>query len=459
MLATLALLPALLAAPQGPATFDVPEPDGAGARRLAQHVSGSVRATQVQSGSASFYVHIFPLSLGTGFPEAVVLHAPTQPPVTPAPLVVVFHQFGTGHLDVLQNTEFVQAAFERGWYLVCPLGASKKHLSSLPSQLNTTGVLNWVVGQPAFNIDTDRIYGVGFSMGGGAALNYAARHKDPSGLRFAAIVNHTGNVSNINSYADDCVYFQCTSQFVYDFWFGNGFPGTAAPWNMAQASLLDYDALTLTVTPDRDFARNLIDDTPVRVVRGDMDMGVPYLIEQTDVFDQHMRDLGAIPGGGLYEFEILPYATHDWGLLDEGAVLDWLGQFTLTTPNSAETLVDRDARFYHFDVALETAGVFGNFDWQVSPGSNSVSLRKTRNVAQITVDTAAAGLSTVTPLFVAVGTADGLGDDVRLTGFPNPPTLVQRDGITTPAFVHDPLLQTVTLSEATGGLHVWLVTP
>ena len=37
-------------------------------------------------------------------------------------------------------------------------------------------------------------------MGGGAALSYAARHRDPERGAFAAVVNHTGTISLRNTY-------------------------------------------------------------------------------------------------------------------------------------------------------------------------------------------------------------------------------------------------------------------
>ncbi len=464
LLASAALLGALAPAPQATAVATSGPLPRAAARSypdpgtLPATVGASVRLVPGAPGAEGFLAHVVTFATGTGFAESFVLHAPTQPPATPAPLVVVFHQFGTTHMDVLQNTEFVQAAFERGWYLVAPLGASKRHLSSIPSQLNTELVLDWVLNQPGFLVDPERIYGVGFSMGGGAALNYAARHKDPTAPRFAAVVNHTGNVSNVNSYADDCVYFACTSQYLYDFWFGDTTPGSAEPWRMARSSVVDYDDLTLQVNLDWALARNLVPDTAVQVRRGGMDTTIPYLAEQTDVFHQTMLDLGAGPGP-RYDYMVVPYSTHDWGLLDESATLDWLGQFTLQHPTAGDTLADRDARYHDLDVVLDTQGEFAAVDWLVQPATNSVRVSKTRNLAAATVHLADAGLAPGLPLFVAVGTLDGLGDDVRLTGYPNAPSLVQRDGVATALWTHDPALQTVTLSEPTGGVHVWLVTP
>lgn len=417
-----------------------------------------VRILNAQSGNEQFFFHVVSIVTGTGFPEKFLLHAPTQMPATPQPLVVIFHQFGASHLDVLTDTAFVQAAHEKGWYLVSPLGGSKKHMSSIPSQLNTEIVLNWMLTQPAFNIDNDRLYAIGFSMGGGAALNFAARHKDPGEPRFAAVVNHTGTVSNINAYADDCVYFACTGQFVWDFWFGDSTPGSAQLWPMARSSVLDYDDATLVVDESRAFARNLLDGTAIQIIRGDMDNQVPYLIEQTDVFHAYMLAKGKVPGVD-YDYFVQPYSTHDWGLLDEGAVLDWLAPHTLQTPNGGDTLIDGDGVYYFFDVVQTSAGAFTSFEWGVNVNTNTVSILETENLGRITVDTIRANLDTGSDLRVNVSTNDGLPDVVRLRVYATPPTTVLRDGVVDTSWVHDPLMGTLEFTEVDGGAHTWIVQP
>ncbi len=431
---------------------------GAGGGSIA--ATGGVQSFQPvagQAGGASSLVYIGSMTTGTGFPEAFVLHTPTQlPNPTPAPLLVVFHQFGKSHTDVLQ-TGFVQAAFERGWYVICPLGGSKKHFSSIPSQLNTEIVLDWLLSVPAFNIDTSRIYGVGFSMGGGAVSNYAARHKDPTGPVFAAIVNHTGTVSVGNAYVDDCIYFQCASRWVFDFWFGDSTPGSADPWAMARSSTLDYDSATLVVDPDRSLSINLL-DTAVKLTRGATDTNIPYLPEQMTLQRDHMLALGKQLGSDL-EYEELPYSTHDWNLLDYGATLDWLGQHAYVLPTSGSLIADGNRRYYHFDVVQENGLAFSPFSWAVDAVGNTVVVEDSSNVARVTVDTASAGLDTGAALTVHVSTLDNSGDEIRLQGYANAPSSVTRDGVATTEWVHDALLGTVTLQENHGAPHVWVVTP
>ena len=57
-------------------------------------------------------------------------------------------------------------------------------------------------------------------------------------------MNHTGDVSLNHTY-----FLDPPAQFIFDFWFGNGAPGSAEPTLMAKASVIDFehDKMTLRV--------------------------------------------------------------------------------------------------------------------------------------------------------------------------------------------------------------------
>ena len=152
----------------------------------------------------------------TAFAEEFFVQLPPSPSkTTRSPLLVAFHKFGSTALDIPVNTDFEQECFNRNWFLVAPLGASPKSFSSISSQANTEVVIELMVDRFGAYIDSNRIYGVGFSMGGGNVMNYAARHVDPSRPMFAAIINHTGPVSLRQNYIE-----QPKNQFILDIWYG-----------------------------------------------------------------------------------------------------------------------------------------------------------------------------------------------------------------------------------------------
>jgi acetyl esterase/lipase len=383
---------------------------------------------------------------GTGYVERFLVSPGGRG--KPRPLLVVFHKFGVSHYDVLYNTDFFREAQRRGWHCVAPLGASGVHFSSLESQVNTEAVLNWMAAN--FQVNPKRVYGVGFSMGGGAALNYAARHLDPAGLMFAAVVDHTGVVDLNDAYANEP-----NARFIFDFWYGNGSAGSADPWKMARSSVIRVDPSTSQVDASSDLGRNLMHLT-TRIVRATNDP-VAYLMDQNDALWSHLQSLGA--GSAQHVLYVLPYTGHSWDLLDEVATCDWLAAQRLSIPRAGNTLADRDGTYFYFDVVQSAAGAFTPFVWEADSSANSLSISGTANLARLSVDTPAAGLDVDSTLSVDIATADGNADEIVLRRWPSYPSNVLRDGIATSSWSYDPQTRWLTLSEFDGAPHEWTVVP
>jgi len=68
---------------------------------------------------------------------------------------------------------------------VAPRGIYKENFGAPLPQDQQQQVIDWVLAH--YPIDRDRIYGIGFSMGGGGVASYAARHLDRTGAMFAAM--------------------------------------------------------------------------------------------------------------------------------------------------------------------------------------------------------------------------------------------------------------------------------
>jgi len=384
---------------------------------------------------------------GSGYKEKFLLQLPAHPSAfQPAPLLVAFHKFGSTHNDILKSTDFPAECGRRGWFLLAPLGASTKSFSSIPSQLNTELVLDLVLDRFGPWLDAERIYGVGFSMGGGNALNYAARHLDPRRATFAALVNHSGGLSLAHTYEHDA-----PARWILEYWFG-GDPGTQA-FEYRRSSLIEFDSATLVVDAEHDLARNLV-HVPILAVRAGADP-LTYALVQNEVFEAHFAGLG-----GELTADVTPgLAEHSWNTLDAVAALDWLAGHRLELPDAASTLADRDGRFFAFDVEQDAPQSFTPFDWSVSQRDNRLALTATSNLARIAFDPRELGLSLERPLEIVLATADGSSDEVVLEGMPAQPTSVARDGSTTSAWSHDGAAQTLSLGESDGGMHTWVVVP
>lgn len=364
----------------------------------------------------------------------------------PRPMLVVFHKFGVGHFDALAHTSFFQEARRRGWYCLAPLGGGQRHFANDRMHEHTETALDWAVEN--FAVDGSRVYGAGFSMGGGAALNYAARHLDPTGVMFAAVFNQSGIVSHEDTY----LYVDGVVEGLFDSFFGNG--GPAQPWPMQRASLFSFDPLTSVVDSQTDLARNLLSlATFTTRTTGD----VPYLMTQNDLLHAQLLARGADPM--RHKLAVINYPGHSWDAVSERAVCDWLRSFTLQIPSQGDLLADTDGRFHHFDVAQDAPGQFTPFSFAIDVQSNTLAISASANLASLGVHLTSASLNTSTNLTVDLSTADGFADEVRLLGWPSVPSQVLRDGIPTALWSFDALNARLTLLENHGGAHAWTVVP
>ena len=414
----------------------------------------------------------------TSFAEEFFVQLPPAPSkTTRSPLLVAFHKFGSTALDIPVNTDFEQECFNRNWFLVAPLGASTKSFSSISSQLNTEVVIELMVERFGAYIDSNRIYGVGFSMGGSNAMNYAARHLDPSRPMFAAIINHTGPVSLRESYLE-----QPNNQFILDLWYG-GDPDQF-PFRYARSSVLDIYSVdngggigpgpigpgpigpgpigpgpigpgpiggggTSSKDYRIEFKNSLITNlshVPLYIVRAKNDP-LTYISAQLDLLTDHLsttdQDYVYKKVGGV--------AQHLWSTLNEKNTLNWMAGKTLQLPTSAFTIADRDDTYFYFDLKQEGSGRFTRFNWRILPAENALHILNTDNLREITFNVGETGLDTTRPLKLHVSMRDNLGDLIRITGYDAAPGSVTRNGKHTRDWRYDATTKVVYLREKVGG--------
>lgn len=259
---------------------------GHGAQGLGAGFSGIEVQNVGQAGEAPFgtapyllwEVSVGAATMGTGFSERCYFAEPIPAPTSPAPLLVLHHRFGKTHLDLPVATDYLAQATARGWY-----------------------VLEWTLNTNPL-IDPARLYAVGFSMGGGMAMNYAARHLDPARPMFAAVANHTGDVALGHVFVNEVLEVQ----EILGFWFGQESPPTVDPLRLQRASLIEYDMVEGEFLKTGDMVRNL-SNMPMYMTRASQDTivvgGVPYLEIQNDVLDRHIQSELGIPPGPTYQYE------------------------------------------------------------------------------------------------------------------------------------------------------------
>jgi len=413
----------------------------------------------------------------TAFAEEFFVQLPPSPSkTTRSPLLVAFHKFGSTALDIPVNTDFEQECFDRNWFLVAPLGASPKSFSSISSQLNTEVVIELMVERFGAYIDSNRIYGVGFSMGGGNVMNYAARHLDPSRPMFAAIINHTGPVSLRQNYIE-----QPNNQFIMDLWYG-GDPDQF-PFKYARSSVLDIFSVDNGGgigpgpigpgpigpgpiggggTSSKDYRINFKDSVignlshvPLYIVRAKNDP-LTYISAQLDLLTDYLsttdQDYVYKKVGGVTQ--------HLWSTLNETNTLNWAAGKTLQLPTRAFTMADRNDTYFYFDVKQEGSGRFTRFSWEILQAENELHILRTDNLRQIGFDVGATGLDATRALELQLSARDNLGDLVRITGYDTAPASVTRNGQHTRNWRYDATTKVVYLREKVGGdIQTWVIEP
>lgn len=396
------------------------------------------------SGSRIFEITL--RNTGTGWDEPFMIGAPVRPMSGGAPLLVVFHSYGRSGKEITEETRYFQEAIQRGWYVVAPLGAHKYNFGIPYAQDNIQAVLDWATSR--LTIDPNRIYGVGFSMGGGGVLSYAARHLDPGHARFAAVFNHTGNPSLRHAYYNSA----STTLFENPLLFGG--PPDTFPFAYQRSSVIDLDPVDDTIDLDTDVARNL-SHVPVHTWSA-LNDPLQHLVHQSVRLHDQLGVRGAAS-----TLEIGPGFEHAWRTISEREVLDTLEPHTLATPGpdtTVRTIADHDGVWFHFDLTQHSPNRFTPFTWNVQATTNRLFLFQAENLASVRFDPESAGLDPLADLQLVLSNRDGLPLDVELEGYPEPPASVHRNSALSPSWSHDPVTGTLTIHEtAAQSFPLWTI--
>lgn len=382
---------------------------------------------------------------GTNWEEDFVIGLPTVR-VDRAPLLVLFHGYGETPEQMLTYTDYFNKARSRGWYVVAPLGAHKFNFGIEYSQKNTEQALNWVAS--VLPIDVNRLYAVGFSMGGGWMASFAARHQDLYTGRFAAVVNHTGTVSLTHGYA----LSTDTTLFDSELMFGGG-PDLFG-FEYLQSSSFDLDPVTGTIDQETDMIRNLT-STPVRTFAA---LGDPLatLVMETDKFDAQLALRGGI-GDSLRSSA----STHSWNTMDEDSTLDWLEQYKLEMPvpyQNHEILADRPGRWHGFSILTRDDREFTPFTYHVDPSANRLYVLGVKNLRSISVNPKMIGLDPDRAMEFVFGSSDTEPTTLILRGITHSPIDILRNGTGTTQWVYDAELGRVLMAEPpTGTVSNWTI--
>jgi len=329
------------------------------------------------------------------------------------PLLVLFHSYnGDGDLELELLTRFSNEADLRHWYILAPdqdtvsIGTPfrRKTYAGVDSQELLRITMNWVLENHP--IDSQRIYGVGFSMGGGDLLGFAAQHLDPTKGAFAAVAPNAGTMCLTEEY-----WRNQSSRDALRAAVGAGAaPNASNRFGYERSSALLYEDPFGVSMLDLGAPQHILNLRPSTPVQAWYQAQEPSPQILTFVDDLELL-LGPSTSGGAFERREqvgLPQTfPHSWDTYDYPAVCDWLATKTLTVPRTALVTVGRDARYWDLDVVRLDPSSWGQvrFDFsrtQVFGTTPEVRISDCDNIDSVRMNGAQYGLGLFGQTYEAV---------------------------------------------------------
>jgi pimeloyl-ACP methyl ester carboxylesterase len=339
---------------------------------------------------------------------------PNGPPI---PLLIAYHGFGSSAQSPAAKTTLDEEANLRGWAYLAPTGIDDQLFGAPVSQQNTEAALDWMLAQ--YNLDPDRLYMVGFSMGAGISANFAARRRDPDGNMIAAL----GLVSAVSDWT--MTYFVGTTatkdllKNSYNF----GAHPNQVPFLYQQASGLYFDkntypALPGTLQPELSMSTNL-GPTPVFLTWDDADT-VDESLAQNPVRRQLLESLGGTVVtsvvSGTTTGNPPQFATHSWAVLDVVQLCDFFEPLSVQRrPATVQALLDQSGVVSNATLTQRTTGAFSSFHIRADGG---LSVHDVVNAQDVQLDARA---YPDLPVQLTAASNDADGFRLEVSGFAQRP--------------------------------------
>jgi predicted esterase len=343
-------------------------------------------------------------------------------PMSERALVVGMHGFQQSEKSIFLNTELPWECASRGWLLVAPYGMTDTHFGNVRSQQALEACVRVVYRAMPFN--HRRVYAVGFSMGGLAALSFGMRHLDVHGLRFAGVAVHTAPLDLFQSWNNASPPLR--ELLADDMHFGATPTEDAFEWErVSPVRFLESGVVDPAHAPV-DNLRHI----PV-LLHANLADPLPHLVEGIQELKNHLLLRGAVVEESLV---FQPTAGHSWGTMDFGATLDFLGEQGLgPIPDESTLSCDRAGGWLGSELRAMQAGAHARYRLERGPASvghtNAFALTETRGVDELAIDVAAYGLDASAPLSFVHASADATYDTIVLGGYTSEPGIVSVDGV------------------------------
>jgi len=266
------------------------------------------------------------------------------------PLLVAFHQWG-GNENSNYYTEFDEEANNRNWIMLSPYGGSPNNYNHQDMQDMVEGEILWMMEN--FNIDRNKIYMVGGSMGGATGAIYANNHLDPTKPMVAA----TASASGILDCERRAIEMDGNNSMIE--WFGGNWD--EVPFEYHRNSAVYFADSTQSMHYN-------LQHTPLY-----LDFGVtePHRTHAEDLYNLLLHYNQSM------WIDIEPSGSHGYSVFDENHVCEWLSQYSLNfleepqAPYSINVNLDEPSRAYWIEATnqfFENQFIRINAHWAQADG-------------------------------------------------------------------------------------------
>ena len=359
-------------------------------------------------------------------------------------IVVAFHPFGISYASPFNGSILPALCEQRDWILLSPNGLSQDNFATAESQASLDVVMGLVLKMLPFN--RERVYTVGFSMGGLNAVSYAMRKQDPNGIRVAGVVNHTGTMDVILDYETGS---QGLKDILEDDEHFGGSP-TEKPFNWERINPTRLTPANI-VDPDRAPVTNLI-DIPFFLHVNTQDLQTD-LVDMTYALYDYLLSLGV----DVVLSEVQAGTTHHWSTMDMAAAIDHIGGAIApgVAPDNGpvlELFADREAHYRLSEVREIDVEQVANYRIVVqSPAINAFAVQSTRAVRELALDLAPMKIDPAKVLTITTWAADSEAVTFVLEGYTAAPTTISVNGAPPASWSHDPVSKELTIKPTVDG--------
>jgi hypothetical protein len=331
-----------------------------------------------------------------------------------------------------------------GWVLLAPDGLYTSNMANVASQTALEVDLALVAGVVGFN--RDKVYSLGFSMGGLNATSFAFRHQDPYAIRTAGIIHHTGTTDIIRDY-NEATPFAKVAIWENPLVFGAS--PTANPFAYNRVNPARFDG-TGTAFVEELFQLDALKHTPF-YLHYDTNDPTKYWI-----WNALLKDAMSVKG---FTFKSVvtsgPVPQHSIYSIDFYDAIDYITQAPLgPLPTTAEIYADRPARFLWSTMISDPAPQVAHYEVTIDAPNNSFTVSNTHNVVTVGFDLALMGLDPSQQVTFTSVSGDHSSDTYVLTGYPAAPSsiLVGIEGAMPYATSYDSIKGEVSITPNETGL-------